>query len=138
MTGRDNRTQINATLLHKALNEGGPQDAQRLMDRLGIDQRAFREAVSYSRRSLDRGLLANEVVCVTNSEPFLYYLAKSKDQSGAYISHRAKIADGHLTSVEHLLKKEMEKFPKHEREIRMALRTVERMREDIVMLLADA
>jgi hypothetical protein len=138
MARQDTRTESNARLLHKALHEAGPMDAAQIMSRLGIDERDFRAAVKYSRTNLDREWVANEIICVTSSHPFLYFQAKKKDQSGQYISHRAKIADGHLLSVEKLLEKELAKFPKYEREIALNLRQIQRMREDIVLLLADA
>ena len=138
MSRKDTRAELNATLLHKALREGGPMPKDQLIQRMGIDERDFASALSFTRHAKDRKVLANEIVGVTSSAPFLYYLSISKDHAGGYISHRAKIADGHLRSVEDLLIKQADKWPKHEREIRVALRTVERMREDVMVLLADA
>lgn len=138
MASRNTRAELHATLLHKALREAGPLPKDQILQRLGIDERDFRAALDFTRHSKDRAVLANEIVGVTSAAPFLYYLSISKDQADRYVSRRARIADGHLRSVEDLLIKQADKWPKHEREIRAALRTVERMREDIVVLLADA
>jgi len=138
MTRQNTRAELHATLLHKALREAGPMPKEQLLQRLGIDESDFRAALSFTRHAKDRAVLANEIVGVTSAAPFLYYLAISKEHADGYISQRAKIADGHLRSVEDLLIKEADKWPKREREIRAALRTVQRMREDVVVLLADA
>jgi hypothetical protein len=133
--GKQNKAELNALLIQKELRRGLPTDKPTLCSKLGITPADFEAAVSFSRRNADPTRLANEVICVTNRPPFVYFLAKQYDEAAKYTTQRAKIADGHLYSVEMLLVKQAAKFPAHGREIALCLRTIERMRQDIALLL---
>jgi hypothetical protein len=130
-----NRTEINALLIQKELRRSLPMTKAELCSKLGISEGDFNQAISYSRRNDDPSRLANEVICVTNSHPFVYFLAKNYDEADKYTKQRAKLADGHLYSVQMLLVKEAAKYPAKGRDIGIFLRTVTRMREDIAILL---
>lgn len=127
----------NARLIHRHVKRT-PATKADICVAVGITEQEFVAALRWSRRDIDPETgVANEIIGVTGSAPFLYYAAKNVEQADAYISKRAKIADGHLKSVEFLLDKELMKFPAKAREISLNLTAVRRMREDMVYLLGD-
>ena len=135
---RENKAIANARLIHRHVKRN-PSTKDDICTALGIDESDFAAALRWSRRDTDPETgVANEIIGVTSSKPFLYYAAKTVEQADAYISQRARIADGHLTSIEFLLVKELDKFPAKSREISLNLTAIRRMREDIVYLLGDA
>ena len=136
MPRNDSKAELNARLIHKRLRRSLPLTKPEICRELGISYTDFEQAVSFSRRCTDSSVLANEIVCVTKADPFVYFLAKNYEQANTYTTQRAKIASGHVISVEALLKKEMDKYPEKAREIGLCLRTIERVREDIATLLS--
>lgn len=132
----DHKNEINARLIHKTLKRSLPMSKPEICRQLGISYTDFEQAISFSRRNTDSSVLANEIVCVTNSEPFVYSLSKTYDEAARYTTQRARIARGHLVSIKFLLIKEQEKYPEKAREIGMVLRTIGRTEEDIAILLS--
>ena len=126
----------NAILIHRYVKRS-PATKDDICAGIGITEAEFASALRFSRSNTDPAELANEIIGVTNSAPYLYYATKNVEQAEAYISQRAKIADGHLRSVERLLVKELQKYPEKSREISLNLTAVKRMREDMVYLLGD-
>lgn len=134
---RNNRNEANSRLISRLLART-PMTKPDICTQLGIDEHDFDAALRYSRTNADPAQEGgNQIIGVTASHPFLYYVAKSVEQADAYITQRAKLADGHLKSVELLLVKELQKYPAKSREINLNLTAVRRMREDMVYLLTD-
>ena len=133
---QQNERIANAQRIHRFI-KNTPAEKHVICDRLHLTEGQFDQALAFSRRNLQHDVLANEIIAVTTSAPFLYYAASTADQANAYITHRSKIADGHLRSVQLLLEKEMDKFPEKAREIHLNITSVRRMREDMIYLLAD-
>lgn len=129
------RNDSNARLIHRHLRRSGPTSKPEVCSAVGIEEQDFVDAMRYSNRRADPEDLANEIICVTNRAPYVYYLAKKQEQSQDYRSQRCKVIDGHLFSVEALLKKEILKWPEDTRHIAQTLKQVERLREDLADIL---
>ena len=130
-----NAVASNAMLIHKYLRSNGPSTKGDICSGVGIDEREFGTALRVSRRDVNSEHVANEIIGVTQGKVALYYSAKNAAEADAYINQRYKIVNGHFVSISLLMQKEALKFPEKSREISMALKMVERAREDLLVLL---